>query len=62
MEGNLGNRVSAVTICSITNRVLPELKSWRARSLDSLYPIVWLDTIHYKVSNERASPCIMRWP
>lgn len=40
MEENLGNRVSAETISSITDRVLPEIKAWRSRSLDYVYPIV----------------------
>lgn len=41
MEENLGNRVSAETISSITDRALPEIKAWRSRSLDYIYPIVW---------------------
>ena len=52
MEENLGNRVSAETISSITDRVLPEIKSWRSRSLESVYAIVWMDAIHYKVFDE----------
>ena len=53
MEENLGNRVSAETISSITDRVLPEIKAWKSRLLDPVYPIVWLDAIHYKVTDER---------
>lgn len=53
MEENLGCRVSAETISSITDRVLPEIKSWRSRSLDPVYAIVWLDAIHYKVMDEK---------
>jgi transposase-like protein len=53
MEEQLGNRVSADTISAITDRVLPEIQAWRSRSLDSVYPIVWMDAIHYKVSDER---------
>ena len=53
MEENLGNCVSAETISSITDRVLPEIKAWRSRSLDHIYPIVWMDVIHYKVMDER---------
>ena len=53
MEENLGNRVSADTISSITDRVLPEIKVWKSRSLDPVYPIVWMDAIHYKVTDER---------
>ena len=56
MEENLGNRVSADTISSITDRVLPEIQSWRSRSLDSVYPIVWMDAIHYKVMDEKNRP------
>lgn len=52
MEENLGNRVSAETISAITDRVLPEIKSWRSRPLDSIYPIVWMDAIHYKVMDD----------
>lgn len=52
MEENLGNRVSADTISAITDRVLPEIKAWRCRSLESVYPIVWMDAIHYKVMDE----------
>ena len=53
MEENLGNRVSADTISSITDRVLPDIKAWKSRMLDSVYPIVWMDAIHYKVTDER---------
>ena len=56
MEENLGNRVSADTISSITDRILPELQSWRSRPLDSVYPIVWMDAVHYKVMDERNRP------
>jgi Transposase and inactivated derivatives len=52
MEENLGNRVSADTISSITDRVLPEIKVWRSRPLDQVYAIVWMDAIHYKVFDE----------
>lgn len=52
MEENLGNRVSAETISSITDRVLPEIKSWRSRPLEQVYAIVWMDAIHYKVFDE----------
>src|SRR3712207_8818992 len=53
LEEHLGNRVSADTISAITDRVLPEIKAWKSRMLDSVYPIVWMDAIHYKVTDER---------
>jgi len=56
MEENLGNRISADTISAITDRVLPEIQSWRSRPLESVYPIVWMDAIHYKVMDEKNRP------
>ena len=42
LEKQFGNRISAETISSITDRVLPEIQSWKNRPLDRVYPIVWL--------------------
>ena len=56
LDEQFGNRISAETISSITNRVLPEIQGWKSRSLDSVYPIVWMDAIHYKVMDEKQRP------
>jgi transposase-like protein len=37
------------TISAVTDKLLPELQTWRERDLEALYPIVWLDAIHYKI-------------
>lgn len=37
------------TLNAITDKLLPELQVWRERNLDAIYPIVWLDAIHYKI-------------
>ena len=37
------------TINTVTDKLLPELKAWRERDLEAIYPVVWLDAIHYKV-------------
>ncbi|MCU7937092.1 MAG: IS256 family transposase [Candidatus Thiodiazotropha sp. (ex Dulcina madagascariensis)] len=37
------------TISAVTDKLLPELQAWRERDLDAIYPIVWLDAIHYKI-------------
>lgn len=37
------------TINTVTDKLLPELQAWRERDLDPIYPIVWLDAIHYKI-------------
>lgn len=41
--------VSNGTINAVTDKLLPELQAWRERDLETIYPIVWLDAIHYKV-------------
>ena len=51
-EREFDTRLSAETISSITDRVLPEIKAWRSRMLDPVYAICWLDAIHYKVKDE----------
>ena len=44
--------VSEATISSITDELIPQFKAWQSRPLDSVYPFVWLDAIHYKVKDE----------
>lgn len=44
-----GLEVSEATISAVTDSILPELKAWQCRALDAIYPIIWLDAIHYKV-------------
>lgn len=41
--------ISAMTLSEITDRVIPLVKEWQNRPLDEVYPIVWLDAMHYKV-------------
>ena len=37
------------TLNAVTDKLLPELQAWRERDLDPVYPVVWLDAIHYKI-------------
>ena len=41
--------VSPSLISEVTDSVLEDVRSWQARPLESVYPIVWLDAIHLKV-------------
>lgn len=41
--------LSATTLSEITDRVIPQVKEWQNRPLDDVYPILWLDAMHYKV-------------
>ncbi|SCZ58503.1 IS256 family transposase [Thiohalomonas denitrificans] len=47
-----GLSLSNATISAVTDKLLPELEQWRNRPLQSHYPFVWLDAIHYKVKEE----------
>lgn len=42
-------QISHTVLSEITDRVLPDIKAWQNRPLESLYCIVWLDAMHYKV-------------
>ncbi len=41
--------VSNGTLNAITDKLVPELKAWQERDLQAIYPIVWLDAVHYKI-------------
>jgi putative transposase len=44
--------ISATTLSAITDKVIPLVKEWQQRPLESLYCIVWLDAMFYKVKEE----------
>lgn len=44
--------ISHSTLSAITDRIIPTIKEWQARPLESVYCIVWLDAMHYKVKDE----------
>lgn len=44
-----GLRISNGTLSAITDKIIPIVKEWQARPLENVYPIVWLDAIHYKI-------------
>jgi len=47
-----GLDISSATISAVTDKLLPELAQWRERPLQSHYPFLWLDAIHYKVKED----------
>ena len=44
--------ISAATLSTITDKVIPLVKEWQQRPLEALYCIVWLDAMYYKVKDE----------
>lgn len=47
-----GISLSNGTLNAVTDKLLPELQAWRERPLEPIYPIVWLDAIHYKIKED----------
>lgn len=44
-----GIEVSTAIISTVTDKIIDEVKQWQQRPLESHYPFVWLDAIHYKI-------------
>jgi putative transposase len=47
-----GVDISATMVSSITDKIIPLIHEWQARALSSLYPIIYLDGIHFKVRQD----------
>ena len=52
VEELYGIKVSTATISAVTDKIIDEVKQWQQRPLESHYPLVWLDAIHYKVKDD----------
>lgn len=52
IEGMYGTQLSATTISNITDEAMVTGKEWFNRTLDPVYPIVFLDAVHFKVREE----------
>ena len=51
IEDIYGFDVSEGFISDVTDKILPEIHDWQNRPLDSLYPVVFVDAIHYSVKD-----------
>ena len=47
-----GMTLSPSVLTEITDRILPKVTEWRNRPLEDVYPIIWLDAMHYKVHED----------
>ena len=52
IEDMYGVHFSKPAITAITDKLIPKLEEWKKRPLDSIYPFVYLDAIHYKVRED----------
>ncbi len=39
-------------VSNITNQILPEIREWQNRPLESVYPIVFIDAVHFSVRQD----------
>lgn len=49
IEDIYGFEVSEGMVSDITNKLLPEIEEWQKRPLSSVYPIVFIDAVHFSV-------------
>ena len=47
-----GISVSDSTISRVTDKILPVVREWQSRPLERIYPIVFMDAIHFHVRSE----------
>lgn len=52
IEEMYGLTVSPSSLTAITDRIIEDVKAWQNRPLESVYPFMWLDAIHYKVKED----------
>ena len=44
-----GFEASEGLISDVTDKLLPQIEEWQTRPLDSVYPVIFIDAIHYSV-------------
>lgn len=47
-----GIDVSSTMVSNITDQILPEIREWQNRPLESVYPIVFIDAVHFSVRQD----------
>lgn len=51
IEDIYGFEVSEGMVSDITDKLLPEIEAWQQRPLSNVYPIVFIDAVHFSVRN-----------
>ena len=44
--------ISPELVSKISERIMPEVNAWQNRPLESVYPFIFMDAIHYKVKED----------
>ena len=48
-KNNKSYETSEGFISDVTDKILPQIEDWQNRPLDEVYPILYIDAIHYSV-------------
>lgn len=54
IEELYGLTVSKSCLTEITDQIIEDIRMWQNRELETVYPFVWMDAIHYKVKEHGA--------
>ncbi len=52
IEEMYDTEISHTVLSQITDKIIPEVKAWQNRPLEVVYPIIWLDAMHFKVKED----------
>lgn len=52
LEEIYGIDASHTLVSKITDKIIPLVQEWQSRPLEHVYPIIFLDSIHYKVRTD----------
>ena len=52
IEDIYGFEVSEGMVSDITDKLLPRIEEWQNRPLSSVYPIVFIDAVHFSVRDD----------
>ena len=52
IEEMYGLEVSKTIIGNVTDKIIPQIEQWQNRPLESIYPIAYLDALHFKCKEE----------
>lgn len=52
MRDIYGIDVSPSLVSRVTDKIMPQVAEWQSRPLEKVYPVVFLDAIHFKVRKD----------
>ena len=52
MEDIYGFEISEGMVSDITDKLLPKIEEWQNRPLSVVYPIVFIDAVHFSVRDD----------